>query len=186
MQRGDTDPAFARLSAFIAALPRLPWFDRVGAMLTPEIATHAESYIAALGLPAGPVMPVAGWREAASIAQRPDWSRVWWQAESDRVQVLHRRGAARVGLAPMRASLADVTEVAAGLHDRAAAALNRAGIDDRALAKVASGAAAQACHHWALALLAGDGGDPAFAAKYALFAAGRWPLGVVGVSCFVF
>ena len=184
--RGDGDATFARLAAFIAALPRLPWFDRVGATLTPEIVGHAETYVAALGLPACPIAPVASWREAAGIAQRPDWSRAWWQAEHEREQILQRQGAARCGLAPLLAALTDVTEAAAGLRDRAAAALARADIDDETLAKVAGGAAAQACHQAALALLAGDGGDPAFAAKHALFAAGRWPLGVVGGSGFVF
>jgi hypothetical protein len=184
--RGDSDAALARLADFVAALPHLPWFDRVGATLTSEIVGHAETYVAALSLPACPIAPVATWRAAAGIAQRPDWSRDWWQAEHEREQILQRRGAARFGLAPLLAALTDVTEAAAGLRDCAAAALARADIDDETLAKVAGGAAAQACHQTALALLAGDGGEPAFGAKHALFAAGRWPLGVVGGSCFVF
>jgi len=38
----------------------------------------------------------------------------------------------------------------------------------------------------ALALAAAAGADHLFAVKYRLFAAGRWPLGIVGDRCFVF
>lgn len=184
--RGETDAAFARLASFVAALPLLPWFAAVGAKLSPAALADTEAYIAALGLAPCPIAPVAGWRDAAAIAQRPDWSRDWWQAESDRERMLHRQGAARFGLAPLLAALTDVTEAASVLRDRAAAALRRAGIVDEALAKVAGGAAAQACHQQALALLAEGEAGRAFAAKHALFAAGRWPLGIVGGTGFVF
>jgi hypothetical protein len=184
--RGESDAAFTRLAAFIAALPRLAWFDAVGTSLAPEVVADAETYVAALGLAPCPVAPVAGWRDAATVAQRPDWSRDWWQAEREREQTLHRQGAARFGLEPLLVALTDVTEAAAVLRDRAAAALGRAGVDDEALARVAGGAAAQACHQQALALLADGVPGGAFAAKHALFAAGRWPLGIVGGTCFVF
>jgi hypothetical protein len=50
---------------------------------------------------------------------------------------------------------------------------------------VASGAAAQACHQAALAIAAAAGPEHLFATKYRLFAAGRWPLGIVGDRFFV-
>jgi hypothetical protein len=184
--RGEADAAFSRLAVFVAEIPALPWFAAVGTELTPSAVADAEAYVAALDLAPCAVAPVAGWRAAAEIAQRPDWSRDWWQAESAREKAFHRQGAARFGLAPLLAALTDVTETAAVLRDRAAGVLGRAGIADEALAKVAGGAAAQACHQRALALLAGGDAGRAFAAKYALFAAGRWPLGIVGGTCFVF
>ncbi len=49
---------------------------------------------------------------------------------------------------------------------------------DEALAKMASGAALTSIHLRALALLAGRGGRHVFVQKYALFAAGRFPLGM--------
>jgi hypothetical protein len=49
---------------------------------------------------------------------------------------------------------------------------------DEALAKVASGAALTSIHLRALALLAGRGELHVFVQKYALFAAGRFPLGM--------
>lgn len=49
---------------------------------------------------------------------------------------------------------------------------------DEALARVASGAALMAAHGRALASLAGYGDAHPFVQKYALFARGRWPLGL--------
>jgi len=184
--RGNADAAWAQLAAFTAEIPRLNWFAAVGTALAPAVVAAAERYVAALGLAPGPVAPVAGWREAAATAQRPDWSRDWWQAEGACEQALQRQGAARFGLQPLLAALTALAEIAAGLQARAASALAAAGIDDPALAKVAAGAAAQACHQRGLALLAGSETGRAFTAKFELFAAGRWPLGIVGGTCFVF
>lgn len=184
--RSEADAAFARLASFTAEIPRLRWFAAVGTTLTPPMVAAAETYVAALGLVPCPVATVGSWHEAAAAAQRPDWSRDWWQAESVCEQALQRQAGARFGLEPLLAALTDVTDAAAGIRDQAAAALACAGLDDEALAKVAAGAAAQACHQQGLALLAGDSAGRAFAVKFTLFAAGRWPLGIVGGTCFVF
>ncbi|MGH6967686.1 MAG: hypothetical protein ACREEL_03260 [Stellaceae bacterium] len=184
--RGEADVVLVQLAAFVAEIPRLKWFATVGTVLTPSVITAAERYVAALGLAPCPVTPVSGWRDAAATAQRSDWSRDWWQAESACEQGLQRQGAVRFGQEPLLVALTTITESASMLRDRAAAALARAGLDDEALAKVAGGAAAQACHQNGLALLAGGEAGRAFAAKTELFAAGRWPLGIVGGTCFVF
>ena len=184
--RGEVDAAWAQVAAFTAEIPRLRWFSAVGTALAPAVIAAAERYVTALGLAPGPVAPVPGWREAAAITQRPDWSRDWWQAESACEQALQRQGAARFGLQPLLTALTALAEVAAGLQTCAAVALASAGLDDTALAKVAAGAAAQACHQRGLALLAGSEAGHAFTAKFELFAAGRWPLGIVGGTRFVF
>lgn len=184
--RGDADAAWAQVAAFTVDIPRLNWFSAVGMALAPAAIAVAERYVAALGLEPVPVAPVASWREAAATAQRPDWSRDWWQAESTCEQALQRQGAARFGLQPVLAALTALAEISAELHACAVAALATAGLDDPALAKVAAGAAAQACHQCGLALLAGSETGRAFTAKFELFAAGRWPLGIVGGTCFVF
>ena len=184
--RGDAGAAWAQVAAFTAEVPRLKWFAAVGTILTPAVIEAAERYVAALGLAPGPIAPVVGWREAAATAQRPDWSRDWWQAESACEQALQRQGAARFGLRPLLAALTALAEVAAELQAPAASALAAAGVDAPALVKVAAGAAAQACHQRGLALLAGSETGRAFTAKFELFAAGHWPLGIVGGTCFVF
>ena len=183
---GEANAAWAQVAEFTAEIPRLKWFVAVGTALAPAAIADAERYVAALGLAPVPIARVPGWREAAATAQRPDWSRDWWQAESACEQALQRQGAARFGPQSLLAALTALAEISAGLHASAAAALAAADVDDPALAKVAAGAAAQACHQRGLALLAGSEASRAFTAKFELFAAGHWPLGIVGGTCFVF
>lgn len=174
------------LPAFLAAMDRIAWFSSCAAPLSAAETETASSYVAALGLGSLPVAGVADWRAAQALAQRPDWSRAWWDAESAAGKDLHRRGAQRFGEDDFLAALSRVAEAAASIHDAAEAALARAGLRDEGLAKAAAGAASQACHQAALALLAGAGQSHAFALKFRLFSGGRWPLGIVQERCFVF
>jgi len=162
------------------------WFAACGAQLRDGEREAAASYLAALDLPAAPIDGVADWRAAAAIAQREDWSRDWWQAEETARTTLYRDAAVALGERTLLARLsAAMAATAEAIHDAAAAALARAGIADETLARVAAGAASQACHQQALAEAAGRGADHAFAVKYRLYRGGRWLLGVVGERCFV-
>ena len=178
--------ASALLASFRTEMARTPWFASCGAGLNAAVTETASSYVAALGLGDLPVAGAGDWRAAQALAQRPDWSREWWAAESNAEKILHLRGEARFGADDFLAALTDVIERASSIHDAALAALARAGVDDPGLAKSATGAASQACHQAALALLAEAGPAHAFAFKFRLFAAGRWPLGIVQSRCFVF
>jgi hypothetical protein len=163
------------------------WFAACGTSLRIEEIATTEAYLAALGLPRVPIAGVAGWREAAALAQREDWSRDWWQAEEEERAALNRAASAAKGESALLASLSRAMEAtAAPIQAAANAALARAGIADEMLARVAAGAASQACHHHALAEAAGRGSGHAFAIKYRLYRGGRWLLGVVGGRCFVF
>jgi hypothetical protein len=83
-------------------------------------------------------------------------------------------------------ALSAVTEAAVALHGHAALAAARQGIADPVLSRVAAGAAALACHQMGLVQAAGAREDHPLAAKYRLFAGGRWLLGVVGGRCYLF
>jgi hypothetical protein len=182
---GDTD-SLASMRAFASAIPRGSWFAACGEALTASELADAAAYLAALGTPDITVAGVAGWAEAAAVTQDPAWSRAWWDAEARAQAELQRRAATRFGEQRVLAALSEVIEAAAALSGAAALAMSRAGVANPTLTRVAAGAAAQACHQAALAL-AGDGGpDHLFAIKYRLFAAGRWPLGIVGDRFFVF
>ena len=61
-------------------------------------------------------------------------------------------------------------------------ALARDGIADAAFAKSAAGAATQAIHQAALATAVDADDDHGFLAKFRLYSAGHWPLGVCGGS----
>jgi hypothetical protein len=71
------------------------------------------------------------------------------------------------------------------VHGKAATAASRMGGAAKASIHVAAGAAAQAVYQLALARLAEDDASP-FESKFRLFAAGRWPLGVVGSTLVLF
>ncbi len=146
----------------------------------------AEGYLTGLGLGFLPVEPVAGWAEAAAIAQRADWSQEWWRAEEASAKALHQSAAQLLGEAPLLVSLSAVTLAAANLHGNASRALASAGLDDPTLARVAAGAAALACHQMGLAIAAQGGAQHPLALKYRLFAGGRWLLGVMGERCYFF
>ena len=163
------------------------WFSACGTSLRIEEIATTEAYLVALGLPPVPIAGVAGWREAAALAQREDWSRDWWQAEEIEQAALGRAAAAAKGETALLESLSRaMEETAAPIQEAADAALARAGIADAMLARVAAGAASQAYHQHALAEAAGRGSGHAFAIKYRLYRGGRWLLGVVGGRCFVF
>ncbi len=167
-------------------LARGSWFAACGEPLTSSEGAEAGAYLAGLGMPAIPIDGVADWAEAASITQNPNWSRLWWDTEIAAQNELRQIASAQWGETRLLAALTEVTEAADALHGAAALAANRAGVADPALTRVAAGAAAQACHQAALAVAAGAGRDHLFAIKYRLFAAGRWPLGIVGERFFVF
>lgn len=80
--------------------------------------------------------------------------------------------------------IAERTGAAAQRGVKEAAAL--AGVKDESLLRAAVGAAVQAAHQRALLELAGVDPDHAFAPKFALFEAGRWPIAVVGSTFHVF
>jgi hypothetical protein len=184
-ENDDNGQALAALRAFAFAIPRGSWFAACGEALTAGERAEAVAYLVALGSPDIAVIGVAGWAEAAATTQSPAWSRAWWDAETRAQAELQRRAEARFGAERLLAALTTVTEAAAALNGAAALAMSRAGIADPALTRVAAGAAAQACHQAALTLGAA-GPDHLFAVKYRIFAAGRWPLGIVGDRFFVF
>jgi hypothetical protein len=176
-----------RVRGFVREVAQASWFAACGEALTPGERGDAAAYLAALGLEAAAIEGVAGWTDAAATTQRPDWSQRWWETEERERRALYESAAAKSGEAALLAALSAVTQAASDLvHGAAAVAASRAGVADPALHRVAAGAAAQACYHAALALAAGHGDAHGFAVKFRLFAAGRWPLGIVGARFFVF
>lgn len=183
------------LAAFARDLARQSWFAAAGEPLTGGEGADAQAWLAGLGLATldgreTGVAPVAGWREAAAIAADPAWDRRWWDAEDDARAALRARAIAAAGTeSALLALLTRATDAAgAVVHGAAAIAASRAGIADAALLRVAAGSAAQACYQAALLLATGAGlaSDHPFAAKYRLFAAGRWPLGIVAGRYYLF
>jgi hypothetical protein len=176
----------APLAALRNSLAAAPWFAACGQPLGPGERDIAFAYLTGLGFDPSPLEGVASWREAARLIQDPDWSRDLWAAESAAEKSLYRAGLALYGESRLLELLSEITEAAAPIHDNALRALSRAQIADATLAKVAAGAAAQACHQQTLAILGEAPPGHAFARKFQLFALGRWPLGLVARTAYVF
>jgi hypothetical protein len=158
----------------------VPWFARLGAPLDAAERDAAQRYASALGLEA--VSVIEDWREAESLARDPGAGDSWWAREDEERRRLMRETAARIGEPMLLDALTGAVEgEAAATLERALAAGG-----DEALARVASGAALMALNNRALVLLAGGGPDHLFVQKYALFAAGRWPLGSRGTHLKIF
>ncbi len=112
---------------------------------------------------------------------------MWWNAEEKERLSLIERAAAQWGERSLMAALTRVTDEATRLTLGAASvAAARDGIADPALSRVAAGAATQAAYQAALARAAGAADSHPFAIKFRLFAAGRWPLGLVGDTFHLF
>jgi hypothetical protein len=165
---------------FADTIAGTPWFARVGQPLTADDGAWLGAFVSGLGFAPGEVVPLATWGDAARTANDPAWDRAWWDAEASEQKHLQSRAERIHGAEAALAALSQVTD-AALIPTRAAAE----GAGDEALARVAAGSAALACHQAALALACGA--QPhAFLAKHRLFAAGRWPLGRIAGRWYLF
>jgi hypothetical protein len=126
------------------------------------------------------------WPEAERVLQAPDWSPAWWDREEVQRRRLLAVAEARYPERALWTALTELTtELGDAVHGKAGVAAARMGGAAKASIHVAAGAAAQAAYQLALARLAQDAASP-FESKFRLFAAGRWPLGVVGSTLVLF
>jgi hypothetical protein len=164
------------------------WFACLGLPLVPADVRDARAYLQALDYPPETtIAAVADWLGAEAITRDPQWDRTWWALEEDERARLMQVARDHVGDDALLERLTAATELASqSIHGAAAIAAERDGVADAALVRAASGAASMALHGAALARLAGQGPEHLFVRKYALFESGRWPLGVVGGSFYLF
>jgi hypothetical protein len=165
---------------------RAAWFAALGETPTGQDLSQARSYADGLALGPLDLAFVGDWPAAEATMKSPDWSTAWW----DREETLRRSLLAQAQSQYLeRALWTALTELTTGtgdlVHGMAAAAAMRMGGAAAASIHVAAGAAAQAVYQVALARLVPDSASP-FESKFRLFAAGRWPLGVVGSRLVLF
>ncbi len=177
-----TREALPALARFAAGLRHLSWFAAVGQVFTDDERREAADYLRALGITAD-VVPVTDWREAERATRDSQWSRAWWDAEERLRADLLAAAKRALGEHAVLTALSRVTlEASDVVLGAASIAASRSQVADPALARVAAGAATQAAYQAGLALAAGTGDMHPFAIKFRLFAAGRWPLGLVGTA----
>jgi hypothetical protein len=179
--------ALAPVADFAASLRHVSWFAAVGQDLTDGERHEASEYLRAIGFPDAAIAPVTEWRAAEAATRDTQWSRAWWEAEERcRTDLLARAGANHGAHALMTALSRVTLEASDVVLGAASIAAARSAIADAALARVAAGAATQAAYQAGLALAASAGDMHPFAIKFRLFAAGRWPLGLVGEAFHIF
>lgn len=156
------------------------WFSRLGEPSSPHERVLVESYLHGLGIRDElPLEYLPDWEAARAAITDPAWDSRWWDAEQREKQRLRARAVALRGEAAMLRSLATTFDVTEAVHRAAASAAARARCSDVGLVGSAAGAASESFHLAELAELAGEDGGHPFRAKCALFATGRWPLGIV-------
>jgi hypothetical protein len=156
------------------------WFAALGESVTEGDRADAMAYAGT-----DDVELVASWPEAERFLKSPA-TLGWWERE----EILRKELLARAEMQhPERAfwtSLTELTTEAGDLvHGKAATAAARMSGVAPASIHVAAGAAAQAVYQLAVARMAGETAS-LFESKFRLFAAGRWPLGVVGSRLVLF
>lgn len=145
------------------------WFSTLGAPLGAGELAELAAYLEGLGLDAPPEL-VTDWPSASATIHRPADAR-WCQAEEARQAALQRT----VQLDPADRAWIALNDA---LHGAAAVAAMRFGCSDAGMIKAAAGAASFAAHQAELATAAGCDANHPFRRKFALFEAGRWPLGL--------
>lgn len=162
------------------------WFAALGEPLIEGDLADAEAYAGALDLGALSIGLAHDWPEAERLLKSPDWSPVWWDREEALRRTLLERAETLHGERDLWTGLTELTtDVGEFVHGKAATAAARMGDAAKASVHVAAGAASQAVYQLAVARLAGETAS-LFESKFRLFAAGRWPLGVVGTRLILF
>lgn len=150
------------------------WFAALGEPLSDGDRADAKAYADVTD-----VALVRNWPEAESFLKSPDTSLAWWDREEALRKALLVRAEAQHPGRPLWTSLTELTTETGDLvHGKAAMAAARAGNVTAASIHVAAGAAAQAVYQLAVARLAGETAS-LFESKFRLYAAGRWPLGIM-------
>ena len=146
------------------------WFSTLGESLGAGERADIAAYCVGLGLATtSEPLVVTSWDDAARYVKKPAGD--WWQRE----EAERARFEQTIQLDPADPEWIKLNDV---LHGGAAVAASRFSFANAGMIKVAAGAASFAAYH---EMLAGAAHAPAahpFHRKYALFAAGRWPLGV--------
>ncbi|MEZ5894314.1 MAG: hypothetical protein R3C58_14370 [Parvularculaceae bacterium] len=181
-------PGLSRLSRFARSLDRIPWFANIGEPLTPGARAAAEDYCGGLGFPDAEIAMLLDWDDAAAAAESLDWQSPAWEAEESLRADLTARALEMLSEDALRIGMALIAEK---VSEPAKAAIEELSSvsdqEDEAIMTLCVGAAVQAAHGAALALIAAadadfDAESHPFAAKFRLFEFGRWPVSITGSS----
>jgi len=176
-------PLLAGLRMFGEEAVHMPWFSKLGRPLDRDTKRIAKLYLDALGFPDVEPLRIGGWEDAADAALSLDFDTPAWEQEeslradlSSRAQELLSEEALMIAMAHISALLSTALRSAA--YDQAALW----DVQDEGLSEAMTGAALAAAHGAALALIVGEDAEHPMRLKFDLFARGRWPISVAGLS----
>ncbi|MEL6371682.1 MAG: hypothetical protein AAFY84_01630 [Pseudomonadota bacterium] len=181
-------PGLRRVSQFAASLQNIPWFANMGEPLSPGARAAAQRYVDGLGFPDADVAILVDWEDAADAAQIIDQNAPAWEAEELIRSDVTARALELLSEEALRIAMTLIADrVQSAAHEAMEEASSLWDVDDEAARRLAVGAAVQASHQAALALLASADPDfeaegHPFAAKFQLFEFGRWPVALIGSS----
>ncbi|MEX0837990.1 MAG: hypothetical protein WD034_00545, partial [Parvibaculum sp.] len=180
-------PILAGLRAFAEEAVNMPWFSKLGRPLDAETRALARSWLDGLGFPDAEVARLRDWAEAADAAATLDFEPVHWEAEEGLRAALAAEALERLSEDGLSIAM---THVSALLGERLGNAVRDAAafweVEDEELMNAAAGAALHAAHGAALALIVEADSDHPFRRKFSLFARGRWPVGIAGLTLNIF
>ncbi len=180
-------PTLLRVKRFALNLDRVHWYASLGDALSEETIDTARNYLDLLGFPEAAVTPMTSFEEASDAALSMDLdSEAWAQEEQLRVglvaRTLEQMDEAALNVALTHASSLASDNIREALEDIAAIW----DLEEGPLLNLLTGSAVQAVHHAALVLTAGETDPHPFAHKFRLFEAGKWPIGLAGLSFNIF
>jgi hypothetical protein len=156
------------------------WFSLLGQPVGDDERHVIAAYLRGLGLTEDlPVEAVTDWSGARSIVTDAAWDRRWWDAEQREKQRLWQAAVAARGELFVLQSLSRTLDSSELVRRSAAVAAERGGCADMGLIAAAAASVSEALHLAELAALAGENELHPFHLKRALFAGGRWPLGIL-------
>jgi hypothetical protein len=154
------------------------WFARVGLPLSQDERVTVADWMRSVAPAAATLAAVASWQEASQIVRATEVDSTWWDDEEAERERLWGQATERWNESELLESLDAATRgLNMEIHGAASVAATAAGMTDERIVAEASSMALLAAHQRALAEMAGALADHRFVLKYALFAAGRWPLG---------
>jgi len=156
------------------------WFARVGQALTATERAAIDAMLRLHPLLAdAEVAAIGDWRDVPAVLADAQWDTRWTDHEVDERERLWQLSAERMGEQALFAAVQDTTEsIAVAVRDAARLAALTGGVRDARLVDAAAGGALLAVQHEFLAREAGELAAHFFTPQWALYCAGRWPLGL--------
>ncbi len=182
--------AWRAVGAFIKVLKNIPWFRRIGHPLSQEERAAATLCAKSLGFTAEPV-ELTSWSEAADIAHAL-YSQSSWSEEEENISNDIAQSVLKIfNLDQVQVMTTQVQAEATPLIvERVGSNASMWGFDDDQAINAAVGASVKCCcsvMHLMSSEYAGNDLEKHYlGVKFKLFELGRWPLGVLGHTFYIF